>query len=154
MAMVEQYFQQAQGLLNTFPAVALSTEPNDLAQTSTLDLMLSTITPAYERVVQLGWSLKTHEAGVITLLAIQRYFRANGSYPDSLDQLVEEGFLKQTPRDPFGQGTLIYRKTDKGFLLYSSGANHQDDGGRMVTDDQGQPRNWADNGDWVFWPVP
>ena len=99
------------------------------------------------------WRLKTHESGVITLLAIQRYFRAKGSYPDNLGRLVEQGFLKEPPKDPFGPGPLTYRKTDNGFLLYSWGANRQDDGGQWGTDSQGQPRMWADNGDWVFWPV-
>lgn len=122
-------------------------------QVSSQNIFFSLLTPAYERVAQLAWRLKTHESGVITLLAIQRYFRENGAYPDGLDQVVERGFLKQPPRDPFGQGTLTYKKTEKGFLLYSWGANRQDDGGQLGTGSQGQPRMWADNGDWVFWPV-
>jgi hypothetical protein len=71
-----------------------------------------------------------------------------------LDQLVERGYLNQPPKDPFGPGTLGYRKTDQGFLLYSWGEDRKDDGGQLGTDSQGQPRMWTANGDWVFWPVP
>lgn len=31
---------------------------------------------------------------------IELYFRANGQYPFDLEQLVEEGFLREIPRDP------------------------------------------------------
>jgi hypothetical protein len=154
VAAVERYFRRVQGGLNELPSAAHRMEPNDPAQASMLNLMLSLVTQANERVVQLTWQLKTHEIGVITLLALQRYFRANGNYPDNLDQLVEQGFLKQPPRDPFGPGPLTYRKTDTGFILYSWGTNRKDDGGQLGTGSQGQPRQWADNGDWVIWPVP
>ena len=154
VAAVERYFRRVQEGLNELPNAERRTESSDLAQASMLNLMLSLIEQTNEHVVQLAWRLKTHEVGVITLLAIQRYFRANGSYPDNLGQLVEHGFLKEPLQDPFGRGALTYRKTDKGFLLYSWGANRQDDGGQLGTDSHGQPRMWADNGDWVFWPAP
>jgi hypothetical protein len=154
VAMVERYFQWAQGWLNKPPDAQDRAEPNDSNPVSSLNMFFSLVTPAYERSRQISWRVKTHEIAVITLLVIQRYFRENGGYPDSLDQLVERGYLKQPPRDPFGQGTLTYRKADKGFLLYSWGTNRKDDGGQLGTGSQGQPRMWADNGDWVFWPVP
>jgi len=39
------------------------------------------------------------------------------------------------PDDPFGAGPLSYRRTADDCLLYSWG------------------EDFADNGDWVFWPV-
>jgi hypothetical protein len=154
VAMVDRYFQQAQRQLNARPAAQHQAEPNEPAQASALNLMLSLVAPVYERVAQQAWRLKTHERGVLTLLALQRYYRANGSYPESLEPLVEGGFLKQVPKDPFGPGPLTYRRTDEEFLLYSWGEDRKDDGGQLGTDSQGRPRNWAANGDGVFWPVP
>jgi hypothetical protein len=153
VTMVERYFQWAQGRLNAPPDRHEREKPDDSNQVSSLSIFFSITTPAYERVAQLAWRLKTHETAVVTLLAIQRYFRANGNYPDNLYQLVEQGFLKEPPRDPFGQGTLSYRREDRGFILYCWGSNFKDDGGQLGTDSQGSPRMWADNGDWVFWPV-
>jgi hypothetical protein len=56
--------------------------------------------------------------------------------------------------DPYGPGSLVYKRIDNGFLLYSFGTNLKDDGGTLGHGWQGhQPIMWADNGDWVFWPV-
>jgi hypothetical protein len=154
VAMVDRFFQQAQRRLNAPPDTPEYAESNAGAQEATQNLFLALLAPAYERLVLQGWRLKTHEIGVITLLALQRYFREKGSYPDNLGQLVEQGYLKEPPKDPFGPGPLTYRKTDTGFLLYSWGADRRDDGGHLGTDSHGQPRMWADNGDWVFWPAP
>jgi hypothetical protein len=153
-AMVERYFQWAQRQANAPPDTRDDAEPGTDLPLSAMSLFFSLTTPTYERVTQLTWRLKTHEFAVLAVLAIQRYCLANGSYPDSLDQLVKRGFLRQLPRDPYGSGPLTYKKTDQGFTLYSWGANHRDDGGQWGTDSQGRPRMWADNGDWVFWPAP
>ena len=48
----------------------------------------------------------------------------------------------------------MYKKTEEGFILYSVGEDLKDEGGRMGVGEKGQPRMWANNGDWVFWPVP
>jgi hypothetical protein len=156
VAMVDRFFQQAQSRLNVPPDTNDNTEPDEgdpASSRNVSNIFFSLLTPAYDRVAQQAWRLKTHESAVVTLLAIHRYFRATSNYPDRLDQLVEQGYLKQPPRDPFGQGTLTYRQTDGGFTLYSWGSNRRDDGGRPGTDSQGQFRRWADNGDWVFWPA-
>jgi hypothetical protein len=153
VAMVERFFAQAQRRLNAPPDVRDDIEISDGSPGATENIFFSTLAPAYERVALLGWRLKTHESGTITLLAIQRYFQANGSYPDDLEQLAERGLLRQSPKDPFGKGPLTYRKTDREFVLYSWGTDRKDDGGRLGTDNQGLPRNWMDHGDWVFWPV-
>ena len=84
---------------------------------------------------------------------LARYAAGRGTFPETLDQLVEAGYLNEVPDDPFGQGPLSYRKMSEGFLLYSWGDNLRDDGGRMGIGSDGEPRMRSDNGDWVFWPV-
>jgi len=117
-------------------------------------LMLKINTPAYRRVSQIAWRMKTGRQALLTVLAIMRYEKEKGQYPASLDELVEAGYLKKLPRDPYSDGPLIYRRTNGGFLLYSFGINLTDDGGKLGFGSRGTPRMWADNGDWVFWPVP
>ncbi len=56
--------------------------------------------------------------------------------------------------DPYSDGPLIYQKTEGEFLLYSLGTNLTDEGGKLGLSRGGKPRMWADDGDWVFWPVP
>jgi hypothetical protein len=120
----------------------------------TRNLLLSLLLPAYDRLSQQAWRTKTHEAAMITTLAILRYKSQKDQYPGHLDELVSEGFLRKLPPDPYGPGPLSYDRTPEGFLLYSWGENLRDDGGRQGVGQDGQARLWRDNGDWVFWPVP
>ncbi len=89
----------------------------------------------------------------MTVLAIMRYEKEKGQYPADLDELVEAGYLKKLPMDPYSDAPLIYQKTEGEFLLYSLGTNLTDEGGKLGLGSRGTPRMWADNGDWVFWPV-
>ena len=56
-------------------------------------------------------------------------FKANtGAYPDGLAEL-DGRYLTTLPEDLFAEGPLTYRRTDKGYLLYSLGSNARDDDG-------------------------
>jgi hypothetical protein len=55
-----------------------------------------------------------------------------GSPPESLANLVPK-YLSAVPQDPFGDGPLIYRRSNDGYLLYSVGGNRRDDGGERVS---------------------
>jgi hypothetical protein len=156
IAQINKYFEQADRLFGETPwdlrnesTVANEWSVN-LEQTS---FMLKMIGPAHERINQLAWRLKTHRIGLLTLLAIMRYQKDQGRYPDNLNELVSTGYLNNLPSDPFGDGPLVYKKTDDGFLLYSLGSNFEDDGGQPGLDSKGKPRMWSDDGDWVFWPM-
>lgn len=64
-------------------------------------------------------------------LGILKQRLRTGVFPDS---------LASPPADPFDGRPLRYRKTDRGFVLYSIGPNLKDDGGDP-TRDQGGPRD-------------
>ena len=117
-------------------------------------IMLKINTPAYRRVSQQAWRNKTGRQALLTVLAIIRYEKEKDQYPASLDGLVEAGYLKELPMDSYSDGPLIYQKTEGEFLLYSLGTNLTDEGGKLGLSRGGKPRMWADDGDWVFWPVP
>ncbi|MEN6425203.1 MAG: hypothetical protein ABFE13_07560 [Phycisphaerales bacterium] len=154
VAMVDAYFEQIQETLRTAPN---SKEPS-LGQEGQIDwvkqnLFFSLLKPAHERLGSLVWRARTGEAALVATVAILRYRAEKGSYPDHFEELVTAGFLARLPDDPFGQGPLTYRRTADGFLLYCWGQNLTDDGGRQGTGRDGKPRDWADDGDMVFWPV-
>jgi len=115
-------------------------------------LMLKIQIPAHERVGQITWRLKSGRAALLTVLAVMSYEKEKGGYPASLDELVEAGYLKRLPMDPYSDGSFVYRKTESGFILYSFGTNLTDDGGKLGFRG-GKRRMWADDGDWNFWPV-
>jgi len=72
--------------------------------------------------------LACRDAGLV-LIALKRYERQRGEWPESLERMVESrevGFAA----DRVNGGRLVYRKDEKGFVLYSEGKNGLDDGGR------------------------
>jgi len=111
-------------------------------------LLLQILTPAVEKVATLSWRIRTHRDGLIATLAILRYHKQTGKYPDSLEELLNKGFIDRIPFDAYRNGPLTYRKTDNNFILYSYGEDFDDD--------NGTPSRWGtgkEGGDQVFWPV-
>lgn len=100
--------------------------------------------------------IATHEA-TITVLALKRYMIENGDYPESLEELLSKGYIKELPMDPYGDKPMIYKRTGTNFKLYSVGENFADDGGEPAFyAGSNNVQKWGsktDGGDAVFWPV-
>ncbi len=85
-------------------------------------------------------------SALVATIAALRYEKDEGAWPDSLQQLVEQGYLRQVPMDPYSDGPLVYRPVASGFTLYSLGRDFDDDGGTP------DPHNAEGrDGDDVFW---
>lgn len=108
--------------------------------------------PAVDRVSEIGYRGKASYETIVTIVALKRWRLEKNAYPVSLGELVAVGYLKELPMDPYSDKPLIYKRTDDDFVLYSVGPNFTDDGGELGVGQDGKPRMWADNGDWVFWP--
>lgn len=67
-------------------------------------------------------------------LAAYRYRLRQGSFPDSLAELVPD-FLSAVPTDNYNGAPMIYRREHTSFLVYSVGRNGRDDGGQSTTPD-------------------
>jgi hypothetical protein len=68
---------------------------------------------------------------VRTDLAIRRYHRRYGLWPENLSALVPAE-LKAIPLDPFSDRPLIYRVAPDGFVLYSTCPDGADGGGKIA----------------------
>ncbi|MCS7160617.1 MAG: hypothetical protein RMJ19_09105, partial [Gemmatales bacterium] len=90
---------------------------------------LQRVATAYDRVEQL------HQLAQLAI-ALQIYRVENGEFPPRLQDLVPK-YLPEVPNDVFSAQALVYRRTDRGYLLYSVGPNGKDEGGRT---DQDKPR--------------
>ncbi len=117
------------------------------------NILLEILAPALSRINKIANRNKTEVYATVTLLALLRYEKDKGSYPNDLQQLITAGYLKQLPIDSYSDKPLVYRKTDDDFILYSVGPNFTDEGGQYSRDSKGRIKNWLDNGDAVFWPV-
>jgi len=69
-------------------------------------------------------------AGSRIFLALHVYHHRFDSYPETLDELRAK-LQWEIPKDIFSGKDFVYERQDKGFLLYSIGADLKDDGGRV-----------------------
>ena len=117
-------------------------------------MLMKSDLPAFGKVGELSWRTKMQREALITTLAILRYKQEMGNLPQSLDELLQAGYIKQMPFDIYRNGPLTYKRIDTCFILYSFGIDRDDDGGRMGISKEGRPNLWnLDGGDAVFWPI-
>ncbi len=110
--------------------------------------LIDLYSPRIDRLICIAGRAPVDRDATIGILAILRYEADTGQLPDTLLELVSAGYLKAVPEDVFYNGPLIYRRTNGDFILYSFGADFDDDGGT--------PSKWGEGkqgGDQVFWPV-
>ena len=93
--------------------------------------------------------------------ALERYRRAEGQFPETLE-LLKPRFMDKLPQDLINRQPLKYHRTPDGqFVLYSVGPDGKDDGGAYPvtqpaqTDSNSRPGDdrTAEEGDWV-WRYP
>lgn len=102
---------------------------------------------------------RTQTKALIAIIAILRFKNDTNHFPGMLEELVDTGYLKSVPMDPFSNGSLVYKVTGDNFTLYSVGSDFSDDGGEskdVVSFVQipfrlgGLP---TEKPDIVYWPV-
>ncbi|MFO0934952.1 MAG: hypothetical protein U0798_00365 [Gemmataceae bacterium] len=81
---------------------------------------------SYERAIQSNTNLRI-------AFALAAYCADYNVYPAKLDAL-KPNYLASIPDDLFSGKPLVYRITDKGYILYSVGRNEIDDGGKFFND--------------------
>lgn len=152
--MLDGYFVKAEKLLEKTPwQLHIENNSQGWNEIGKKCFILKTLGPAYGKLGEKAWALKTSRTALMTVMAALLYKADKGEYPADLGELVTSGYLKELPMDPFSDRPLVYKKTDGDFLLYSVGLNFIDDGGEMGKDNKGKPRVWEVDGDTVFWPV-
>ena len=107
--------------------------------------------PNFVRAMQVTARNQTLANQTFIVCGLERYHRAHGDYPETLDALAPQ-FVEKLPRDIIGGQPLHYRRTADGkFILYSVGWNETDDGGQPGPTKSGSLDYAA--GDWV-WELP
>lgn len=101
--------------------------------------------------------------GLTVAIALELHRRRAGHYPATLEEIPRE-LLPSIPTDPFTGSPIGYRLVDGRPLVYSVGADRDDDNGRGAQLRGGDPdpraSEWANDtrpppdGDWLLWPSP
>lgn len=98
--------------------------------------------PVYARVAT---PIRRGQAGMrcmIAVLAVERYRRASGHWPDNLGDLVPL-YVTKVPLDPFDGQPLRYRRIANGVVVYSVGADRVDDGGNLTANPFVKGTDWG-----------
>ena len=91
-------------------------------------MMLSLFLPAVHAATDAQDRANT-QLELLRLAAALAVYRAqHGTYPNKLDELVP-AVLPELPVDLYNAQKYLYKRTDDGYLLYSTGVNGVDDGG-------------------------
>lgn len=154
--MVDRYYEYCEKIFHKTPT-QLKTEAAEINKKADEiikgNLLLNILAPAFRIINKMVHRLKVDVESTMTIIAILRHKEDKQDYPDSLQQLINADYLNQLPIDPFSDKPLIYKKTDDNFILYSLGLNFEDDDGQVIKNDKGKVESYAEQGDWVYWPV-
>ncbi len=93
---------------------------------------------------------RARQAALVLGVALELYHREHGRFPDALDDLLKEKYLKSIPTDPFGKGEPFHYRRDsdphKGAILWSVWTDGIDQGGKLAAD----PQREGEPGDKIF----
>jgi hypothetical protein len=94
-------------------------------------MLVRLLMPAISKVM--GANTRTHAQVrcAIVAVAAERYRRAHGSWPASVEAMVADGLLKETPIDPYDGATLRYRVREGSVVVYSVAQDLEDNGGKF-----------------------
>ncbi len=98
------------------------------------DVLLTQLMPSVRKVQMARDRIEQIQHNLHLAFALGTYQREHKRYPKTLADLAPK-YLAQVPRDLFSGQAIIYRPSEKGYLLYSVGPNGIDEGGRYYDDD-------------------
>ena len=147
----ERVFEHIDGVLKRTPWELNEEEiciDDDVINLTDENIFILMFLPGIDPLLSVSSRVTTDTAGLITTLALLRYKADRDQFPEKLHVLLSEGYLKELPMDAYSGKPLVYRRTRESFVLYSFGADFDDDGGKRSKWGKGDK-----GGDQVFWPV-
>src|SRR5262249_45693139 len=109
-------------------------EPPEVRGKAIGDIIVCQMAPLFHKVQQAADRAEQRHANLHIAFALACYQRENGQYPSKLEALAPK-YLPAIPKDSFSGKALIYRPSEKGYLLYSVGVNGEDEERRGDQDD-------------------
>ena len=122
--------------------------------------MMNMLLPAYDSIVRAGERTECTRNATMIGVAAYRFRLKHTRFPETADELVPE-FLDSIPIDVITGDPLKYKLQDNQPLVYSVGADLDDDGGVESLDSDGKPvlnvieqiGFYPIDGDWILWPT-
>jgi hypothetical protein len=92
--------------------------------------LVAMLLPATEKVSEAHRRTHALLRCLAALVAAERYRRAEGKWPESLEQL-RPAYLGEVPLDPYDGKPLHYKRLADGVMVYAVGPDGTDDGGKL-----------------------
>jgi hypothetical protein len=108
--------------------------PNATFGKKMAETLVCLLTPAYNKMQDAYDRAEQTQRNLHVAFALAAFQRDQGHYPAKLEELSPK-YLAVVPDDLFSGKPLLYRPSDKGYLLYSVGPNGMDEQGRSRDDD-------------------
>jgi hypothetical protein len=94
-------------------------------------VLVKLLAPALTKVAAACQRSNAQLRAAVVLLAAERYRQERKQLPRSLAELVQAGYLKAIPTDPYDGQPLRFRRLDDGLVVYAVGPDGQDNGGNL-----------------------
>lgn len=155
-ASVEKFYEESNRLMNLAPWQMPEEEFHSATAVMMEDvnMYLKIQGATFIKVSRLSWRAMTMRRAIIAVCGVLRYEKDRGEFPADLQAVLNAGYIKNVPIDPFSGKPFVYRLTEESFIFYSLGLDMTDDGGMpYINRNSGRPGQWGDGpGDAVFWP--
>ena len=152
---INEYYEPLAGLCDAqdYSEYADAVAEREKRIKDSMNPFIKTFLPSLSRAATLDRRVVAHRRATHLIFHIFAFRGKHGRFPGSLDGLNAPD-LAEFRIDPFSGKDLVYKKTDRSFILYSVAQNLKDDHGRH------HPK-WCEDsdkrrmvrGDFVFWPV-
>ncbi len=94
-------------------------------------VLVRVLVPALGKFSDAGQRSRAQLRCAVVAVAAERYRRAKGRWPETLDVLKEAGYLGALPADPYDGRPLRWRRLDDGAVVYAVGPDGEDNGGKL-----------------------
>jgi hypothetical protein len=94
-------------------------------------VLVRVFAPAPQKLATADKQSRAELRTAVVLLAAERYRQERKQLPGSPAELVQAGYLKPIPTDPYDGQPLRFRRLDDGLVVYAIGPDGQDNGGNL-----------------------
>ncbi|MEO2090235.1 MAG: hypothetical protein ABGY75_12145 [Gemmataceae bacterium] len=95
-----------------------------------ISLLFGLLLPAVSKLVETDTRTIGLLRATATAVACERFRLKHGRFPTALAELTPDS-LPTVPADPYTGEPLLYKRTDDGAVVYVTGADRTDDGGKL-----------------------
>jgi hypothetical protein len=89
------------------------------------------LAPAMSKMADADRRMHGHLRCAVVLLAAERYRQEHNRWPESVRALVDDGYLREAPVDPYDGARIRLKRVADGLVIYAVGPDGQDDGGNL-----------------------